>query len=189
MCETFQVVLNSLVMKHRAVIPPSWTFSKDKEKSQERKATWGHYLVSRKPRKRHSSGTDSSSRWTSSLPTVRNCICCFTLLVLGVLSRFPWEVAISVNQKPAPPITSYSYNLINIAPPAEMGGRLMSRATEQCPPVLWDKSELGTPAPHGLLKAMGPAAYTKPSLQRVLPNREMVMVKRKTCRQGAHCVS
>lgn len=48
----------------------------------------------------------------------------------------------SVNQKPATPITSSSYNLINIAPPAEMGGRLMSRATEQCPRVLWDKSEL-----------------------------------------------
>lgn len=145
--------------------------------------------MSHKPRKRHSSGTNSPSRWTSSLPTMRNCICCFTLLVLGVLSRFPWEVAMSVNQKPATPITSSSYNLINIAPPAEMGGGLMSRATEQCPRVLWDKSELWTPAPHGPLKAMGRAVYTEPSLQKVLTKREMVMVKRKTRQQGAHCVS
>lgn len=102
----------------------------------------------------------------------------------GVLSRFPWEVVLSVNQKPATPITSYSYNLINIAPPAEMGGRLMSSATEQCPPVLWDKSKLWTPASRGQLKAMGHAGYTEPSLQRVLTKREMVVVKRKTCGQG-----
>lgn len=79
MCDIFQVILNSLVMKHRAVITQTSQRTK-KNHRRERPHEDAAWCLC-KPRKRHSSGTDSPSCWTSSLQTVRNCVCCFALLV------------------------------------------------------------------------------------------------------------